>query len=585
MSLRTPPATERLLIHTPFGRDGPLVRDFLCRAGIASDICPEFNDLVARVVEGADAAIIGDEVLRAETVERLSDVLRNQPPWSDFPLLIMTSGGEETEGSRQRLRLLEPLGNVTLLERPFRTATLVSTVRAMLRARHHQYQIRDHLDELKTAQEQRRILLDREQRARKTAELLNRIGPALSAELDPKKLTQKVTDLATQLTGAEFGAFFHNLVNEQGESYMLYTLSGVPREAFSRFPMPRNTAIFAPTFHNEGIVRSDDITKDPRYGKNAPYNGMPEGHLPVRSYLAASVVSRSGEVLGGLFFGHSTPAVFSEDQEAIVNGIAAQAAIALDNARLFAESRQVQEALQRSNQELRQANLELEQFAYSASHDLQEPLRMVGIYTQMLKKKYEGRLDANADEYIGYTVEGATRMEQLIRDLLLYTRSTALKQPPQATVDSTAALARALANLRALIEESGAVIDHNGLPPVHIHAVHLQQLFQNLIGNALKYRSDAPPRIAVQAQREPEAWLFSVADNGIGLDQQYAEHIFGIFKRLHHTGEYSGTGIGLAICKKIVESYGGRIWVDSEIGKGSTFFFSVPDKKPMAVEP
>ncbi len=579
MSLSTPPAAERLLIHTPFGRDGSLIRDFLCRAGIASEICSDFPDLVAHVSGGADAAIIGDEALRTQTVESLSEILRKQPPWSDFPLLIMTSGGGETEASRKRLRLLEPLGNVTLLERPFRTVTLVSTVRAMLRARRHQYQIRDHLDQQTTSEEHRRLLLDREHRARKTAELLNRIGPLLSAELDPQKLTQKVTDLATQLTGAEVGAFFHNLVNEQGESYTLYTLSGVPPEAFSRFPMPRNTAIFGPTFRNEGIVRSDDITKDPRYGNNAPYHGMPEGHLPVRSYLAASVVPRSGEVLGGLFFGHSSPGVFSEDQEAIVKGIAAQAAIALDNARLFAESRKAQEAIQRSNAELRQANLELEQFAYSASHDLQEPLRMVGIYTQMLKKKYEGRLDSNADEYIGYTIEGATRMEQLIRDLLLYTRSTALKQPPDTAVDANAALSRALANLRALIEESAAVIEHQALPQLHMHPVHLQQLFQNLIGNALKYRGDDPPRIAVQAEREPDAWRFSVADNGIGIDKPYAEHIFGIFKRLHHTGEYSGTGIGLAICKKIVESYAGRIWVQSELGRGATFFFSIPDKQ------
>ncbi len=585
MTLRTPPAAERLLIHTPFGRDGSLIRDVLCRAGISSHICSDFSDLVARIPDVAEAAIIGDEALRPDTVESLSAILRSQPPWSDFPLLIMTSGGQETDASRRRLRLLEPLGNITLLERPFRTVTLLSTVRAMLRARRHQYQIRDHLEGQKAAEEERQILLDREQRARKTAELLNRIGPTLSAELDPQKLTQKVTDLATQLTGAEFGAFFHNLVNEEGESYMLYTLSGVPREAFSRFPMPRNTAIFGPTFHNEGLVRSDDITKDPRYGKNPPYYGMPEGHLPVRSYLAVSVVSRSGQVLGGLFFGHSFPGAFTDEHETIVKGIAAQAAIALDNARLFAESRQAQEAIQRSNEELRQANLELEQFAYSASHDLQEPLRMVGIYTQMLKKKYAGRLDAAADEYISYTIEGATRMEQLIRDLLLYTRSTALKHPPDAAVDATAVLDRALGNLRAVIEESAAVIEHDTLPQIHMHQVHLQQLFQNLIGNALKYRSKAPPRVAVRAQAKPDTWIFSVADNGIGLDKRYAEHIFGIFKRLHHAGEYSGTGIGLAICKKIVESYGGCIWVESEPGKGATFFFSVPDKQRDTVEP
>ena len=145
----------------------------------------------------------------------------------------------------------------------------------------------------------------------KTAELLNRVGTTINSELDTQKLTQKVTDLATQLTGAQFGAFFHNVIGEDGESYVLYTLSGAPREAFARFPLPRNTAVFAPTFHGEGIVRSADITQDPRYGRNALYCGMPEGHLPVKSYLAVPVVSRGGDVLGGLFFGHPEVGVFT----------------------------------------------------------------------------------------------------------------------------------------------------------------------------------------------------------------------------------------------------------------------------------
>jgi two-component sensor histidine kinase len=166
-------------------------------------------------------------------------------------------------------------------------------------------------------------------------EALYRVGATVSAELDLGRAVQVVTDAATELTGAAFGSFFYNVLDERGESYMLYTLSGVPRDAFSKFPMPRNTAVFGPTFRGEGIVRSDDITKDPRYGKNDPHRGMPEGHLPVRSYLAAPVVSRSGEVLGGLFFGHPEPGVFTERAERILAGIAPQAAIAIDNARLY----------------------------------------------------------------------------------------------------------------------------------------------------------------------------------------------------------------------------------------------------------
>jgi len=190
-------------------------------------------------------------------------------------------------------------------------------------------------------------------------EILNRIGSQLASELDLDTLVQAATDAGVALTGAQFGAFFYNVLNERGESYMLYSLSGVSREAFSRYPMPRNTAVFHPTFAGEGVVRSDDILKDPRYGKNDPHYGMPKGHLPVRSYLAVPVVSRSGEVLGGLFFGHEAPGVFTDEHETLLTGIAGQAAIAIDNARLFqasqyelAERRRAEEALRDLNHTL-----------------------------------------------------------------------------------------------------------------------------------------------------------------------------------------------------------------------------------------
>src|SRR5581483_10310894 len=174
------------------------------------------------------------------------------------------------------------------------------------------------ITERKRIERERALLLSREQEARRTAELLNRVGLVLATELSSGKLVQSVTDLATELVGAEFGSFFHNVVNETGESYMLYRLSGAPREAFATFPMPRNTDVFGPTFRGEGIVRCDDVTQDPLYGNNAPYHGMPEGHLPVRSYLAVPVISRSGEVLGGLFFGHSLPGKFSVRAERLM---------------------------------------------------------------------------------------------------------------------------------------------------------------------------------------------------------------------------------------------------------------------------
>src|SRR6201995_610993 len=208
---------------------------------------------------------------------------------------------------------------------------------------------------------------DAAEQERRSLQILNRAGSALAIETDLTRLVQIVTDTGVELTGAEFGAFFYNLIDEAGESYMLYTLSGAPLEAFSKFPMPRNTQVFAPTFSGEGIVRSDDITKDPRYGRNAPRRGMPEGHLPVRSYLAVPVVSRTGEVLGGLFFGHSKVGVFSERAERLIVGIAAHASIAIDNARLYqaaqneiAQRTKTEIALRRSEEEQVQLNQSLE---------------------------------------------------------------------------------------------------------------------------------------------------------------------------------------------------------------------------------
>jgi PAS domain S-box-containing protein len=429
--------------------------------------------------------------------------------------------------------------------------------------------------EAKQAEQERDRLLLREKQARQTAELLNRVGPILGSELDQQRLVQKITDIATELTGAGFGALFHNLVDARGESYLLYTLSGASREAFEKFPMPRATKLFGPTFKGEGPVRIADVINDARYGKNPPYHGMPQGHLPVRSYLAVPVVSRSGEVFGGLFFGHPEPDRFTEQHENLAVGVAAQAAIALDNARLFGEAQRARQALEQSNQELRRANADLEQFAHSASHDLREPLRMVSVYSQLLQRKYGGKLDAAAEDYLNFAVKGAQRMEMLIRDLLAYTEAVSGPTADVTASDAGLALAEALTNLQGAIGESNARVEASALPMVAVSHVHLIQLFQNLIGNAIKYRGNEPPHIRVSAGREENMWRFCVEDNGVGIAPEFAQQIFGIFKRLH-TGKHEGTGVGLAICQKITDRYGGRIWVEPAEAGGSRFFFTVP---------
>jgi light-regulated signal transduction histidine kinase (bacteriophytochrome) len=260
-------------------------------------------------------------------------------------------------------------------------------------------------------------------------------------------------------------------------------------------------------------------------------------------------------------------------------GLAAQAAIALDNARLFTESRRAREALIRSNEELLRANADLEQFAFSASHDLKEPLRMIGIYGQILQRRYASNLGDDALEYLGNVVAAAKRMDKLVQDLLVYTKSSELfgAGDPLPAIDAGEVLQQALSNFSQPIEESGARIEAGPLPKLAVMEVHLLQIFQNLIENAIKYRGNLAPEIKVQAAREGKLWRICVHDNGIGIAPEYKDLVFGVFKRLHTSDKYSGTGIGLSICQRLVVRYGGRIWVESEgEGRGCTFCFTLP---------
>jgi PAS domain S-box-containing protein len=399
------------------------------------------------------------------------------------------------------------------------------------------------ISDRKQAEKERAQLLAREQEARRTAELLNRVAPRLAAQLDSEKLVQEVTDIARVLVGAEYGVF----------------------------------DLIGPTLRGGGVVRCDDVTQDPRYSGSLPPAGMAQAQLPVRSYLAAPVTARSGEALGCLYFGHSAPGRFTETHEAILAGIAAQAAIAMDNAYLFERAQWVQSELKRSNEELRRANQDLEVFAYSASHDLQEPLRTIAISAQIIERKLGGRLQGDEATFLRNILTASNRMIVLTEDLLSYTRASKYEEGPAPGVDSARVLAGVLEGLKGTIEESGATVTSAKLPLVTIHESRLAQLFQNLISNAIKYRGTEPPRVEVSAE-EKDGWcVFSVIDNGIGIEPQYAERIFGLFKRLHGRDEYPGSGIGLAICQRVVEQYGGRIWLEhSTPGRGSTFCFCLP---------
>ncbi|MEW6584640.1 MAG: ATP-binding protein [Nitrospirota bacterium] len=239
----------------------------------------------------------------------------------------------------------------------------------------------------------------------------------------------------------------------------------------------------------------------------------------------------------------------------------------------IAGRRKAEKEIMKYAEELKRSNHELQQFAYVASHDLQEPLRMISSYLQLIERRYKSKLDPDADEFIQYAVDGAKRLQNMINGLLEYSRVETSSESLE-PVDCEKVLGDTLSNLKVAIEESGTVITHGPLPTVTADRSQILQLFQNLIGNAIKFRGREAPRIHISAGRKGNVWTFSVKDNGIGIEEQYKERIFDIFQRLHSRG-YSGTGIGLSICKRIVERHGGEIWLESQIGKGSTFYFTI----------
>ena len=247
------------------------------------------------------------------------------------------------------------------------------------------------------------------------------------------------------------------------------------------------------------------------------------------------------------------------------------------------EHERQEHALREANAALAQSNDDLQYFAYAASHDLHEPLRTVRLYSEMLKRELSGKLGPLGELYIARAIGGACHMEQLLKDLQTYVMASTASPEPTEEVDAGEILDQVLLSLESALKESAAFISRTTLPRVRMHFFQLEQLFQNLIGNAILYRSSERPRIRVAAERQINEWVFSVQDNGIGIDAQDKDQIFGVFKRLQGSDAYRGTGLGLAICKRIVERAGGRIWVDSEIGRGSTFHFTIPAGGPILV--
>ena len=428
------------------------------------------------------------------------------------------------------------------------------------------------ITELKRIRDERVSLLEREREARTTAELLNQVGPTLLSELQLDQLSASLIDLATKLIGAECGILLHKTRNDASD--VICVASGIHKSEIEALGKAHQKAALWDLFQNEPVIRIDDIA-----GLESGSFRELSDRFHLRSVLAVSVSSREGEPVGGILFGHRREGQFAPRHEALAAGIAAQAAIALENASLFEQTRRIETALRCSNEELRRSNKDLETFAYSASHDLQEPLRNIAISAQLIQRDHGLQLNDSAKDLIGVIRDGAMRMEALVRDLLAYTRATHGAKTPQPPADGNAVLKSVLESLDTSVRENSAVITADPLPTLQMHEAHLSLLLQNLLGNALKYRRSEPPRIHISATRNDGRWTLAVSDNGIGIEPQYREYVFGLFKRLQNRNN-AGSGVGLAICQRIVEQYGGRIWADSVPDRhGTVFSCTIPDQE------
>ena len=420
-------------------------------------------------------------------------------------------------------------------------------------------------------------------------ELLNRTGRSLAAKLDLRAVVQAVTDAGTQITGAKFGAFFYDVANPDGDSLQLYTLSGARREAFEKLGQPRPTAIFGPTMRGEPAIRSDDILADPRYGSMGPHFGMPQGHLPVRSYLGVPVIARSGEVIGGLFFGHPEPGVFTERSERIMVGVAAQAAVAIDNARMYEAAQQAAEERRHLLESERSARSLAERmsalkddFLATLSHELRTPLSAILGWVHILRHG-AGRpedLKKGLD-----TIERNSRLQiQLIDDLLDMNRIASGKvRLDMQPVEPILFIEAALETVRPAAQAKGVKLDRRldlSVGAISGDPGRLQQVLGNLLSNAVKFTA-AGGRVEVAMTREPTHVRITVSDTGIGIQPEFLDHVFERFRQADSssTRRFGGLGLGLSIVKSLVELHGGSVQACSDgEGRGSSFSVCLPTR-------
>ncbi|HEU4583931.1 MAG TPA: GAF domain-containing protein [Polyangiaceae bacterium] len=401
---------------------------------------------------------------------------------------------------------------------------------------------------------------------RDTLEIVNQVGLALAGELQQDKLVRAVTDYATRLAGAAFGAFFYKDTAGNADSAVACSVSGAPREAFQALAAACDPERFTAVIAAQGVVRVDDLRSEAKYEQAPPHHGLLPAQLPLVSYLAVPVRSSNHRVIGALFFGHPAAGVFTERSELLVAGVAAQAGTAMDNARLFREA-------QRLISELDKSNRDLDQFAYVASHDLKAPLRGISNLSQWLEEDLGDAITPEGKEQLQLLRGRVQRMEGLINGILDYSRAGRKRSKVESI-----SVQRLLADVVELCSPppEARIEIAAGMPELRSERIPLQQVFSNLIGNALKHAKRSDPHVTVTVRDLGERYEFAVSDNGRGIAPEFHERIWGIFQTLEPRDSVESTGIGLSVVKKIVESKGGSAWVESREGQGATFRFTWP---------
>ena len=403
---------------------------------------------------------------------------------------------------------------------------------------------------------------------RQTLRRLDEVAQRIYAQREVSSIAQVVVDVATELTGAQFGALFYSSTDPHASGELQWATSGVHRSQLDKLGVTRKSGAYAPIFDGKGPIRIADVTRDPRFARNALDRGIAETAVPMKSYLAVPVVTRSGAMIGGLFFGHAQPDELSEQDLSIATQIATHAATAMDNARLHADA-------QRLIKELEKTNVELDQFAYVASHDLRAPLRGISNLAQWIEEDLGKSLPKKVAEQLQLLRGRASRMDKLINGLLELARIGRARQQSERVdvtelLHETIDLASPSAHARVLI--IGA------MPTLVAERVALQQVLLNLITNALQHAGRKDVMVRISAIDRTDEVEIVVADNGVGIAPEHHERVWQMFQTLNSRDTVETTGIGLAIVKKQVEAAGGRAWIDPSVREGATFRFTWPKR-------